>query len=61
MKHIWSDRRTFLAIVAIVGLLYLMDKNQKDYSLEICGLAGGIGFINAWERRSKKDEPTRQT
>ena len=50
MKKLWDDRRMFLSFIALVGLLYIMDKQQKDYSLEVVGLAGGIGMINAWER-----------
>jgi hypothetical protein len=50
MKKLWSDRRTFLSCIAIVGLLYIMDKQGKDYSLEVVALAGGIAMINAWEK-----------
>jgi len=50
MKNLWNDRRMFLSFIAIVGLLYIMDHQVKDYALEVVGLAGGIGFINAWER-----------
>ena len=56
MKKIWDDRRTFLSFLAIVGLLALMYKTpEKDFAFEIVALAGGIGFINAWEK--KKNEP----
>jgi hypothetical protein len=56
MKQIWSCRRTFLATISIVGLLLIMDKKDKDYSLEVVGLAGGIAFVNAWQKKGKKDE-----
>jgi hypothetical protein len=54
MKNIWACRRTFLATLSICGLLYLMDKKpEKDYAFEIVVLAGGIGVINALEKKSK--------
>lgn len=56
MKYVWSCRRTFLAIVSIVGLLHIMDKKDKDFALEICGLAGGVAFINAWQNKGKPDD-----
>lgn len=58
MKHLWGDRRTFLATIAIIGLLYTMNKegSQKDYALEIVSLAGGIGFINAWEKKKRAND-----
>ena len=56
MKKLWDDRRMFLSFIAIAGLLLLMNKNpDKDYSFEIVGLAGGIGFINAWEKKKKSE------
>jgi hydrogenase/urease accessory protein HupE len=59
MKKLWDCRRTFLSFVAILGLLLLMAKNpDKDYAFEIVGLAGGIGFINAWEKKKKNEHET---
>jgi len=53
MKKIWSCRRTFLSTIALVGLLYIMSHQQKDYSFEVVGLALGIGAINAYEKKVK--------
>lgn len=59
MKHIWSCRRTFLATLTIIGLLYLMSKGPGvNYALECAGLAGGVGFINAWQKKGKDDGKT---
>lgn len=55
MKKIWDCRRTFLATISIIGLLHIMDKKDKDYSLEIVGLAGGVAFINAWQKKGKNE------
>lgn len=55
MKQIWKCRRTFLATLSIIGLLFIMEKNQKDYALEVVGLAGGVAFVNAWQDKKKKE------
>jgi len=54
MKKVWDCRRTFLATIAMLGLLHLMNKNElKDYSVEVIGLAIGVAGINAMERIKK--------
>lgn len=55
MKRLWDCRRTFLAFIAIVGLLLDMDKNPlKDYSMEIAGIVGAIGTVNMLQDKNKK-------
>lgn len=54
MKKIWGCRRTWLATLAIVGLLYIMDRKEKDFAVEIVALAGGVAAVNMLENRNKK-------
>ena len=53
MLKIVTCRRTFIATLAIVGLLILGLAKDMDVALSIMGVVGAIGGSNAYEKAMK--------
>lgn len=57
MKTIWTDRRVFIAVLAMVLLFALGLAKSLDVSMAIASIAGCIAAANASERIFNKKHP----
>ena len=53
-----TDRRFFIAILAIVAIWSLGFFKNQDVSMAISGVAIGLAGANAWEKRGTNAKPT---
>ena len=61
MVKIWSDRRTFLAVLALVALFCLGMLRGVDVRVEIVACALGVAAANVFERVGQTKYATHST
>jgi hypothetical protein len=53
MKHIWSCRRSGIAVIAIAALVVLGYTGGTDVSAALAAVAIGVAGANAYEKKQK--------
>lgn len=53
MKMVWTCRRTFIGLVALIGLTWIGLEKDTDVSIAIAGVVASIAGANAYEKSKK--------